>query len=130
MIPMQLQPYAVALRSAGVLIVIALRSAGVLIVIALAAAAGAVVNGWRLEARHADALEIKAGRIHELELAAKDHESAVAQLRTAADAANTARQRAEQEAISQRAAAKTRDEWIRKLQGTCAENLKDAWGRM
>lgn len=98
--------------------------------LALAAGAGALVNGWRLERDHfRDAAE-KVERIHTLELAAKDHESAVAQLRTAADAANTARQRAEGEAVAQRAAAKKRDDWIAKLNGTCSDNLKEAWGRL
>lgn len=96
----------------------------------LAVGAGAAVNGWRINAGHAEAMAQKVARIHELELAAKDHESAVAQLRTAADAANTARQRAEQDAIAQRAAAKRRDDWISKLQGTCSDNLKESWGRL
>jgi len=96
----------------------------------LAAGAGAVVNGWRLSAGHAVALAIKTDRIHALELAIEQQNSAVAQLRTAADAANTARQRAEQEAIAQRNAAKKRDDWISKLQGTCSDNLKEAWGRL
>lgn len=106
------------------------RALALFVGFSLAGVTGAVVNGWRLSAGHAEALQTKAERIHELELAAKDQESAVAQLRTAADAANTARQRAEQEATAQRQAAKKRDDWIAKLQGSCSDNLKEAWGRL
>ncbi|MDO6385565.1 hypothetical protein [Uliginosibacterium sp. 31-12] len=97
---------------------------------AMAGVTGAAVNGWRIKAGQAEAMAEKVDRIHALELAAKDHDSAIAQLRTAADAANTARQRAEREAIAQRAAAKKRDDWISKLTGSCGDNLKEAWGRL
>ena len=118
-LPVQLQPYAVLLRVAGVLIVLA-----------LAASAGAVVNGWRLNSTHANALAKRDAQIAGLQLSIEKQNSAVALMKQASDSANAARQRAEQEAIAQRKAAKARDEWISKLQGTCAENLKDAWGRM
>ncbi len=109
---------------------IAARVVGVLLVLLLAAGAGAVINGWRLERDHLRDATKKVERIHELELSIEQQNSAVAQLRTAADAANTARQRAEKDAIAQRNAAKKRDDWIGKLQGNCADNLKEAWGRL
>lgn len=118
-LPVQLKPYAVALRVAGVLLVLA-----------LAASAGAVVNGWRINANHFGETTKMVARIHELELEVEKQNSAVAMMKQATDSANTARQRAEQEATSQRKAAKTRDEWISKLHGTCAENLRESWGRM
>jgi hypothetical protein len=108
----------------------ALRVAAVVAVLLLAAGGGAVVNGWRLSAAHAESLRVCASNVQALQISIEQQNAAVAQLRTAADAANTARQRAEQEAVAHRRAAKVRDDWISKLQGTCDENLRDSWGRM
>jgi hypothetical protein len=109
---------------------VAARIAGVVLVLLLAAGAGAAVNGWRLKSNHSeDKLEM-VKRIGDLTLAIEKQNSAVEQMRTAADAANTARQRAEAEAIAQRQAAKKRDDWISKLQGSCSDNMKEAWGRL
>lgn len=106
------------------------RIAGIVAVLALAAGAGAVVNGWRLNSGHASNIAERDQTIGQLRLDIEKQNAAVALMKQATDAANTARQRAEQDAIAQRKAAKTRDEWISKLQGTCAENLRDSWGRI
>lgn len=98
--------------------------------VAISAAAGAVVNGWRIEAGYSQERLDAAGKISELELRLTEQTGKVELMRQASDSANTLRQRAEQEAIAQRAAAKKRDDWIGKLQGTCAENLKDSWGKL
>jgi len=98
--------------------------------LALSAAAGAVVNGWRIEAGFSQERLDAAGKIATLERQLTEQTGKVELMRQASDSANTLRQRAEQEAIAQRAAAKKRDDWIGKLQGTCAENLKESWGKL
>lgn len=100
------------------------------VALALAATVGAVINGWRLDAAHQRKLGDAKDQIHELELAVGRQNAAAQLLKQQTESAQAAQARAEREAQSQRTAARLRDDWIASLKGSCAENMRDAWGRM
>lgn len=70
------------------------------VLLAAAAGAGAVVNGWRLEAGHQQALAEKVARINELETAVQDQNHATELLEAKTKAADERRQAAESRAAS------------------------------
>jgi hypothetical protein len=99
-------------------------------VVLVSAGSGAAVNGWRLKASHSQEVATLTGRVVALEAEIALQNAATQLLKQAGDAAAAARKRAEREADAQRQAAKSRDEWISKLQGACPDVLRDAWGRL
>ncbi|MCG2585525.1 hypothetical protein [Massilia sp. TS11] len=100
-----------------------------LVTLAAGAAAGAVVNGWRLEAGHARELATKDQEISGLKAAIEKQNGAVEGLRAATEAAHGARKLAE--SYAQRAIG-TLDQRAAAVAGTkatdCPGVLREAWG--
>ena len=103
---------------------------GAVLCLIVGAAFGALVTGWQRDAAYSSERLAAKDNLHKVELAQARQEGAVDLLKNKEAIANQAREKAEQVAKDSRAASKARDAWISKLQGTCAENLKEAWGKL
>jgi beta-glucosidase-like glycosyl hydrolase len=101
----------------------------VVALLALAATAGAMVNGWRLDAAHQRALTAKQAEYDALLDKVREQNRAVEALQAQSDAAEERRKMAEAFAADAIKRAKNREDAVANSKATtCDGVLREAWG--